>query len=329
MMRRQVGQMVHLVDDLLDVSRISRGKIELRLEPVELASVVHHAVEAVRPLSESMGHELTVELPPPPVYLNADPTRLAQVVANLLNNACKFTEKGGRIRLIAGSDGRQALIQVQDTGIGIAADQLSRIFEMFTQVDTSVERSRDGLGLGLTLVKSLVEMHGGTVEARSVGVGQGSEFVVRLPILAGTHELPPKVPLSEPPRTTRRVLVVDDNRDSAESLAILAQLAGHETRIAYDGFTAVEAAATFRPEVILLDIGLPDLNGFDTARRIREQPWGKNIVLLALTGWGQEEDRRKSKDAGFDHHMVKPVDHAALIRLLAEPGTGQQNGPPL
>jgi signal transduction histidine kinase/ActR/RegA family two-component response regulator len=321
MMRRQVSQMVRLVDDLLDVSRISRGKIELRLEPVELASVVDHAVEAVRPLCESMGHELTVELPPQPVYLNADPSRLAQVVANLLNNACKFTEKGGHIRLIVGSDGSEALIRVQDTGIGIAADQLSRIFQMFTQVNTSVERSRDGLGLGLTLVKSLVEMHDGTVEASSVGVDQGSEFVVRLPILAGTPELPPKVPLSEPPRTTHRVLVVDDNRDSAESLAMLVQLAGHETCIAYDGFAAVEAAATFGPEVVLLDIGLPDLNGFDTARRIREQPGGKNMVLVALTGWGQEEDRRKSKDAGFDHHMVKPVDHAVLIRLLAESGT--------
>ena len=243
-------------------------------------------------------------------------------MSNLLNNACKFTEKGGRIRLIVGSDGEQALIRVQDTGIGIAADQLSRIFEMFTQVDTSIERARDGLGLGLTLVKSLVEMHDGTVEARSVGVDQGSEFEVRLPILAGTPELPPKAPLSEPSRSTRRVLVVDDNRDSAESLAILIQLAGHETRIAYDGFAAIESAATFGPEVVLLDIGLPDLNGFDTARRIREQPWGKNIVLVALTGWGQEEDRRKSKDAGFDHHMVKPVDLVALKKLLAESGTG-------
>ena len=181
MMQRQVGQMVRLVDDLLDVSRISRGKIELRKEPVELASVVHHAVEAVRPLCESMDHELTVTLPPQPMYLNADPTRLAQVVGNLLNNACKFTEKGGRIRLTVEQEGEQAVIRVQDTGIGIAAEQLPRIFEMFTQVDTSLERSRDGLGIGLTLVKKLVEMHGGTVEARSAGVGQGSEFVVRLP----------------------------------------------------------------------------------------------------------------------------------------------------
>jgi signal transduction histidine kinase len=222
MIHRQVGQVVRLVDDLLDVSRISQGKIELRREPVELASVVHHAVEAARLLCATMGHELTVTLPPQPVYLKGDAARLAQVVGNLLNNACKFTEKGGRIRLIVEREGKQVLLRVQDTGIGIAAEQVASIFEMFTQVDTSFERPRDGLGLGLALVKSLVEMHEGTVEARSAGVGQGSEFVVRLPILAGSPQPPPKPALSTPaPTKARHILVVDDNRDSAESLAML------------------------------------------------------------------------------------------------------------
>ncbi|HYM80124.1 MAG TPA: chemotaxis protein CheB [Candidatus Limnocylindria bacterium] len=320
MMERQVGQMVRLVDDLLDVSRISRGTIELRKGRIELASVVHHAVEAVRPLTESMDHELTVTLPPEPIYLNADPTRLAQVVGNLLNNACKFTSQGGRIRLTVEREGDQAVIQVRDTGIGIAPDQLRLIFDMFTQIDTSLERSQGGLGIGLTLVKSLVEMHDGTVEARSAGLGHGSEFEVRLPIQAEPAEAPQPEPTAGAPGTTtaRRILVVDDNRDSATSLAMLLKLAGNQTHIAYDGLEAVEAAATFRPEVVLLDIGLPKLNGYEAARQIRAQPWGKKMVLVALTGWGQDEDRHKSREAGFDAHMVKPVDLAALTKLLAK-----------
>jgi len=322
MMERQIGQMVRLVDDLLDVSRISRGKIELRKGRVELASVVNHAVEAARPLLESKDHELTVTLPPQPIYLNADPTRLTQVVGNLLNNACKFTDKGGRIWLAVEREGGQAVIRVRDTGIGIAAGELPRIFEMFTQVDTSLERSVSGLGIGLTLVKNLVEMHGGTVEVHSAGIGQGSEFVVRLPIRIETLKPPPEPTVSEPTTTRRRILVVDDNRDSAESLALLLKLTGNETHTAYDGLEAVEAAATFRPEVVLLDIGLPKLNGFEAARKIREQPWGKGMVLMALTGWGQDEDRKKSREAGFDGHLVKPVDHVALTKLLAELGAG-------
>ena len=324
MLERQVGQMVRLVDDLLDVSRISRGKIELRREQVELASCVHHAVEAARSLYQSMDHDLTVTLPPKSIYLNADPTRLAQVMGNLLNNACKFTDKGGRISLTVEVESRErqrpeAVIRVRDTGIGIAADQLSRIFDMFTQVDTSLERSVSGLGIGLTLVKSLVEMHGGTVEVFSAGLGHGSEFVVRLPVSAVTPELPPKPLQGEPePMTGRRILVVDDNRDSAESLAELLKLAGNETHSAHDGLEAVEAAATFRPDVVLLDIGLPKMNGYEAARKIREQPWGKAMVLVALTGWGQDEDRRKSKEAGFDGHLVKPVELAALTKVLAE-----------
>ena len=319
MMERQIGQMVRLVDDLLDVGRISRGKVELRKVRVELASAVHHAVEAARPLYDSMSHELVVTLQPPPIFLNADPTRLTQVVGNLVNNACKFTDKGGRIFLTVQREGGQAVIRVRDNGIGIAADQLPRIFDMFTQVDTTLERSVSGLGIGLTLVKNLVEMHGGTVEAHSAGVGHGSEFVVRLPMLLDTPKPPSQPTASEPTTITpSRILVVDDNRDSATSLAELLKLTGNETHTAFDGLEAVEVAAAFKPDVVLLDIGLPKLNGYEAARKIREEPWGKDMVLVALTGWGQEEDRQKSKEAGFDGHMVKPVDYAALMKLLAE-----------
>ncbi|MDZ4343496.1 MAG: ATP-binding protein [Candidatus Binatia bacterium] len=318
MMERQIGQMVRLVDDLLDVSRISRGKIELRKDRVELASVVHHAVEACRPAMESATHDLNITLPAQPVYLNADPARLAQVVGNLLNNACKFTDEGGRIWLTVERKGKQAVIRVRDNGIGIAADQLPRIFEMFMQVDTSLERSVSGLGIGLTLAKNLVEMHDGTLEVHSAGAGQGSEFVVRLPIMVETRKPPPEPTVSEPTTTTaRRILVVDDNRVSADSLARLLQLTGNETHTAYDGLKAVEAAATLRPDVVLLDIGLPKLNGYEAARKIREEPWGKKMVLVALTGWGQDEDRQKSREAGFNGHMVKPIDHAELMKLLA------------
>ena len=321
---RQVGHMVRQVDDLLDVSRISQGKIELRKERTELVPVVNHAIEATRPHCESLGHELTVTLPRNPVYVHGDPIRLAQVVGNLLNNACKFTDKGGRIWLTVEQEGEQAVVRVRDTGMGIAADQLGRIFEMFAQVDTSLESSRSGLGLGLTLVKNLVEMHGGTVEARSAGVGQGSEFVVRLPLLSGPLPALPREPAVVQPVSTvpRRILVVDDNRDSADSLAMLLKLTGHDVHTAHDGLEAVEAAATFQPDVILLDIGMPRLNGYEAARRIREQQRHKGLTLVALTGWGQEEDRRRSEEAGFDSHLVKPVDLAALTKLLAELGTG-------
>jgi PAS domain S-box-containing protein len=325
MMERQVGQMVRLVDDLLDVSRISRGKIELRRRCVELASIVHHAVEAIRPIVQSLSLELTVTLPPEPVYLDADPTRLAQVVGNLLTNACKFTEKGGRIwltvevaRRAKSAPGDEAVIRVRDSGIGIAAEQLPRIFEMFTQVDTSLERSVSGLGIGLTLVKSLVELHGGTVEVSSAGLGHGSEFVVRLPITAATHEPSPDSTKREPtPAMNRRILVVDDNPDSATSLSMLLKITGNEVRTAADGAEAVAQAEAYRPEVILLDIGLPKMNGYDACRAIREQSWGKDMLLIALTGWGQEEDRQKSKDAGFNGHLVKPVEFSALQVLLA------------
>jgi two-component system CheB/CheR fusion protein len=326
MMERQVGQMVRLVDDLLDMSRISRGKIELRKARVELASSMYHAVEAARSQCEAKGQELKVDLPSPPIYLVADPTRLAQVVGNLLNNACKFTRPGGHIGLIAeaaegGGSLPEAVIRVSDDGVGIAPDQLPHIFDMFMQVDSTLERSVGGLGMGLTLVKELVEMHGGTVEAHSAGIGQGSEFTVRLPIASETADAPEQpIAGTQLPKTSRRILIVDDNRDSAESLGVLLELTGNQTHAAYDGLEAVEAAATFRPEVVLLDIGLPKLNGYDVARRIRELPGGKKILLVAMTGWGQDEDRRRSEDAGFDAHMVKPVDPAALTKMLADLG---------
>ncbi|HVX13982.1 MAG TPA: ATP-binding protein [Pirellulales bacterium] len=318
-MDRQVGQMVRLIDDLLDVSRISRGKLELRKERVELAAVIRQAVETGRPLIDGAPHELELELPPQPVFLDADPIRLAQVFSNLLNNACKFTEAGGRIRIVAACHGREVTVSVEDNGIGIPPDKLEQIFGMFSQVDTSLERSRSGLGIGLTLVKTVVDLHGGRVEARSDGLGKGSRFVVVLP---DRSELPHSVVVEpdEPPQVTgnRRILVVDDNRDSAETLALLLRMAGNETHLANDGYEALAVAERVQPDVILLDIGLPNLNGYDVCRRIREQPWGQDIFIAALTGWGQEEDRQRSREAGFDEHLVKPVNHAALMKLLAE-----------
>jgi len=320
MMERQVGQMVRLVDDLLDVSRISRGTIELRKARIELTSAIHHAVEAARPQYESMNHTLIVALPREHMFLNADPTRLAQVLGNLLSNACKYTPKGGEMMLTAERDAYQVVIRLKDNGVGIATEELPRIFEMFVQIDTSLERSVSGLGIGLTLVKSLVEMHQGTVQVNSAGLGHGSEFVVRLPIMVEHPQSPPPVLAVGNPTGTvgRRILVVDDNQDSALSLAALLKFTGHQTQTASDGREAVAATLTFLPEVVLLDIGLPTLNGYDACRQIRAQPDGMRILLIALTGWGQDEDRRKSKEAGFDAHLVKPVDHDQLMKLLAE-----------
>ncbi len=318
MMERQLGQMVRLVDDLLDISRISRNKLELRKARIELWAVVQSAVETARPQIEASGHTLTVTLPPSPVYLHADLTRLAQVFWNLLNNSAKYTEPGGRITLTAKVQGAEAVVTVEDTGIGIPAEALPRLFEMFSQVDRNLDRAQGGLGIGLALVKGLTEAHGGTVEVFSAGAGKGSSFVVRLPVSRG-------VPVRETQSPTdgaafgprRRILVVDDNRDGASSLAMLLTVMGHDTRIAHDGLEGVELAEAFRPDLIVLDIGLPKLNGLDACRRIREQPWAKNVVIAAATGWGQDEDRRRSEEAGFDHHLVKPVDAAALGKLAA------------
>jgi CheY-like chemotaxis protein len=302
------------------VNRFSQGKIQLRLGRVELASVVHAAVETARSLIERMGHELILAVPPEPIWLNADPLRLAQVVGNLLSNASKFTANGGCIRLTVALRGEEAEVRVRDNGVGIGAEQLPFVFDMFMQCDASIERCSTGLGIGLALVKNLVEMHGGTVEARSAGVGHGSEFVVRLPV---SHEAPQPQPMTPPQetlvnKTARRILVVDDNRDAAESLAILLKLSGHETYIAHDGLEAVEKAAQLSPDLILLDIGLPKINGLEAARRIRGLSQGKRLVLVALTGWGQDADRQRSRDAGFDAHIVKPVDPDVLANLLVE-----------
>ncbi len=320
MMERQMRQMVRLVDDLLDVSRITRGLIELRKEKVELAAVLQNAIETSRPMLDAGRHQLTVALPPTPVSLDADPIRLAQVVANLLNNSAKYTEPGGHVRLTAAAEGGEAVVRVQDTGVGIPADMLPRVFEMFTQVRTADARAQGGLGIGLTIVKSLVEMHGGTVTARSTAPGQGSEFIVRLP-LAPADPKPPAAPepaavgaLSFP---ARRILVVDDSHDAAESLALLLRLMGQDVRVAHDGATALELARSFQPDTAFLDIGMPGMDGNELARRLRREPTQRGLRLIALTGWGQEEDRKLTKAAGFDRHLTKPVDIAVLQELVA------------
>jgi PAS domain S-box-containing protein len=318
MMERQLAQMVRIVDDLLDISRITRNKLELRKAPVELWAVVQSAVETARPQIEANGHTLTVTLPPQPIHLDADLTRLAQVFWNLLNNSAKYTEPGGRIALTAEFKGGEAIVTVRDNGIGVPAESLPNLFEIFSQVDRSLERAQGGLGIGLALVKGLTEAHGGTVEARSGGVGQGCTFIVRLP---ATERRSPAIRSQEDatqPAPRGRILIVDDNRDGAASLAMLLTVMGNDTRTAHDGLEGVELAEAFRPDLIVLDIGLPKLNGYDACRRIREKVWAKDTLIVAATGWGQEEDRRRSKEAGFDRHLVKPVDAAELNRLLAE-----------
>ncbi len=320
-MERQLGHMVRLIDDLLDVSRISRNKMELRRSRVLLLDVVAAAVETARPVIEAAGHELTVTLPPEPVYLDADLTRLAQVFSNLLSNSAKYTENGGQIWLTAQRDGGEVVVSVRDTGIGIPADSLPTVFDMFSQVDRSIERSTGGLGIGLALVKGLVEMHGGSVSAKSGKPGEGCTFTVRLPELKLDMEPMHPLPADDKPivrSPSRRILVADDNRDSAASMATMLGLLGHDVRTVHDGVEAVEIAKVFQPQVILMDVGMPRLNGYDACRRIREQPWGKGATVIALTGWGQDEDRRLSKEAGCDLHLVKPVRPADLVQVLSD-----------
>lgn len=315
---RQLGQMVRLVDDLLDLNRVTHDRLELRRSEVELSSVLQQAVEVALPLIDSAGHKLTIDLPEEPINLNADGTRLAQVFGNLLNNSCKYTKANGAISLSAKRVDDEVVVSVKDNGAGIPADKLDSIFEMFMQVDRTAERSQGGLGIGLTLVKRLVEMHGGSIEARSAGEGKGSEFVVRLPVLSRPVESVESdswVPQMTP--TQRRVLIVDDNLDSADSLAMLMKITDNEAYLAHDGEEAIKAIEKHRPEVVLLDIGLPKLDGHEVCRRVRQEPWGKDIVIIALTGWGQADDRRKSQEAGFDGHLVKPIDYDKLLDLLA------------
>jgi CheY-like chemotaxis protein len=280
--------------------------------------VVEQAVESSQPLIEQCGHELIISLPLEPIYLNADATRLAQVFSNLLNNAAKYTKAGGHIWFTGVKEGSDAVVSVRDDGIGISPEMLPRIFDMFTQVDRSLERSQGGLGIGLSLVRRLLDMHDGTIEANSNGSDQESEFVVRLPLIPQPLETPPRIDgIARTSLSGSRILVVDDNKDSADSLGMLLRLKGNEIRTAHDGLEAVRVAETFHPELVLLDIGLPKLNGYDVARRIRQQPWSPDVILVALTGWGQDEDRRHSKEAGFNFHIVKPLELSDLETLLA------------
>lgn len=344
MMDRQLGHMVRLIDDLLDVSRIGRNKMELRLARVALADVITDAIETARPAIEEAGHTLEVLIPDEPLFLNADLTRLAQVVANLLTNSARYTTQGGRITLAAERRGTEVVVAVQDTGIGIPREHLPRIFDMFSQVDRNAERAAGGLGIGLALVKGLVEMHGGTVTVESPGQDLGTTFTVSLPVLDPGVEDEPRpraVPVSAPapvpvsvsapgptpasktlngvgPHHRRRILVVDDNQDSARTMTRLLKLLGNEVRTAYDGHEAVAAAEGFRPAIILMDVGMPGLNGYDATRQIREQPWGRDTIIIALTGWGQDIDRLQSKAAGCNGHLVKPVDLPELEQLMAE-----------
>ncbi len=320
---RQTQAMTRLIDDLMDVSRINQGKIELKREHVELAKIVQGAVETSRPLIEEMGHQLTVKLRPAPVIVDADLIRLAQVFMNLLNNAAKYTDRGGRIELRAEVQGSDVVVSVKDTGIGIHADKLPTIFEMFSQVEGALSRSQGGLGIGLCLAKRLVEMHGGSVEARSEGPGKGSEFLVRLPIVVEkTYARPARDDgdggrQGATPTSDLRILVVDDNKDAAETLAMLLKVMGNTVRTAHDGEEAVAAAREFRPHVVLCDIGMPKLNGYEACRRMKAQAWDTKMILIAVTGWGQDDDKRKAQEAGFDHHLAKPADPYVLMNLLA------------
>ena len=320
-MERQVNHLVRLVDDLLDIARISNGKMELRREPIEIASVIRSAVETSRPLIDVQRHQLSITVPNEPLTVEADPLRLSQVVANLLNNAAKYTEPGGQIWLTVSREAGEVVISVRDTGIGICAEMLPLVLEMFTRTERGKIHSQDGLGIGLALVKRLVELHGGRVEAKSEGEGRGSEFTIRLPISA--NQLPADytgIPVASdrPIDARQRILVVDDNQDAALSLAMLLRILGNEVETAHDGRSALQAFVEFRPSVVLLDLGMPDMSGYEVARRLRELPRFQQVSLVALTGWGQEDDRRKTHEAGFDDHLVKPVNVDALQVLLAD-----------
>jgi len=314
---RQVRHLARLVEDLMEVSRVASGKIVLRRERVELAQVVRAAVETSRPIIEAAAHALTVSLPEELVKIDADPLRLSQILSNLLNNAAKFTPAGGAISLSAAVSGAELTLRVADTGVGIPPGMRDAIFEMFTQAESAAE-GPPGLGIGLTLVRSFVQLHGGTVEARSAGPGSGSEFVVRLPVVVTDAVAETGAPRADDAPAPRRVAVVDDNEDSAEGIAMLLRLDGHEVATAHDGLEAVALAERFRPEVVFLDIGLPGISGYEAARRIRALPGGREMRLVALTGWGQQEDRRKSAEAGFDRHLVKPVELGELERAMRE-----------
>jgi CheY-like chemotaxis protein len=311
MMERQVGHLVRLTDDLFEMSRITRGVLELRRERVQLAAVARNAVETAEPLIRAGGHRLAIELPPEPLWVQGDPVRLAQILSNLLNNAARYTDKGGAIWLTARREAHAAVVSVRDSGSGIASGDLERVFEMFSRGERS-----SGLGIGLALARRLAGMHGGTITAASEGAGKGAEFTLRLPLApedGKTSEPPPSGAALLPPK---RILVVDDNRDAADSLGMLLKFLGADVQVAHGGREALEAFEAYRPSVVLLDLGMPEMDGYQVARAIRGRADGERVPIIALTGWGQEEDRRRSHEAGFDHHLIKPADIAALRALL-------------
>jgi signal transduction histidine kinase len=318
---RQVEQLVRLIDDLMDVSRITRGMITLQREPVDLTAVIARAVETTRPLIDSRGQQLAIQLPRRVIKVEGDATRLTQVIGNVLHNAAKYTPEQGKIRLRLRTEGGAAVVTVSDTGIGIPQEMLGDVFDLFTQVNRAPDRSPGGLGIGLALVRRIVEMHGGSVEAASEGTDRGTEITIRLQLLceesaaptrdAGSPERPDALPV-------RRILVVDDNKDAASLIALLLKLAGQDVRVAHDGIEALEVAASQIPDVVLLDLAMPRLNGYETAKRIREEPWGRDVALVALSGWGQRQDRDRTSRAGFSAHLVKPVGEAELLAVLAE-----------
>jgi PAS domain S-box-containing protein len=324
MMARQVSHMVRLIDDLLEVSRITLGKVILKKERVTLQGVVEAAVETSRPLVDSARHTLAVDVPDEPIWLEADRTRLAQIVSNLLNNAAKYTPSGGRVEVTATLDANEAVVRVRDTGMGIPKENLPEAFALFSQLNRALDRSQGGLGIGLALVKKLVDMHGGTIEADSAGLGRGTTFTVRIPAL------PPGIPTALGPapqpapfQNACRILVVDDNHDAAESLSELLGTLGHNTRVAHSGPEAVATAVEFHPDLVFLDIGMPGISGYEVARRLRKHPEVSSAMLVALTGWGTEEDKRKARDAGFDEHVTKPIDMAAIDTVLAKAAMGR------
>jgi PAS domain S-box-containing protein len=315
---RQVAHMSRLLDDLLDVSRITHGTLELKKSRTELTLVLGAAIEAARPILDSKNHTLSLDLPKQTVRLEADPVRLAQVFSNLLINAAKYTDAGGSIELRATREGSGVVVAVRDNGMGISADMMSRLFTLFSQAHTELGRSEGGLGVGLALARGLVALHGGRVEARSDGPGRGSEFIVRLPVGVPTWEVSQVEVSADDPAADAglKILVVDDSRDAADTCATVLELSGHEVQTAYNGRRALELARTFLPHALLLDIGLPDVNGYELARTIRAAPWAEGMVLIAVTGWGQEEDRRRALEAGFDHHLTKPIAAETLESLL-------------
>ena len=315
---RQINHMALLLDDLLDIARITQGKLQLKKETLSLIPVVDAAVEAVRSTLDGKHQQLELSLPSEAVLLDADHLRLSQIISNLLTNAVKYSDPGSRIELVCAVQGSMLMLSVKDNGIGIAPESLSSVFDMFSQVDSFAGRSEGGLGIGLALVKGITELHGGTVEARSAGLGQGSEFIVRLPLAAAMAGALPAVDDPQQEQSaSRRILVVDDNRDAAESLGMLLEMAGHEVRVANSGKAGLSLAQAFRPDTALLDIGMPDMTGYEVAQSLRHEPWASKLVLIALTGWGQESDRRRAQEAGFDHHLIKPVDPDRLTRVIS------------